>query len=183
MSLGTALIVVAVLYLIDKHGLWRPAAKIAGALTVLALLVFGAVYGWNRYTNYKAAVAFAARQKRIGECEKRFAAARLTSAEPPKQAGATISTHTTSPECRPGSPDDRYTSLETLRARHTIDCHPPGAPKDTIIADPRELTDEPPTLKEFLDAPTIREQCEQNPDSVTRSAPVYLDESGNPITK
>jgi hypothetical protein len=61
MTLGTALIVVAVLFLIDKHNLWKRAGQVVLALVALTILVGGGWFVWNIHvekqnaTNYKAA--------------------------------------------------------------------------------------------------------------------------------
>jgi hypothetical protein len=45
MTLGIALLLIFILYLIDKHNEWRRAAMIAGGLVVLAILAMAGVYG------------------------------------------------------------------------------------------------------------------------------------------
>ena len=72
MTLGYALIVVFVLYLIDKHNRWRQAAKIVAGLIVLAIVGIGGVYGWSRYREVQAENKRAAQQgayeKRLQDC-------------------------------------------------------------------------------------------------------------------
>jgi hypothetical protein len=60
MTLGYALLIVFILWLIDKHNLWRLTLKVAVGLIVLAVLGFGGFYGWSKYTEYKNQQALAA---------------------------------------------------------------------------------------------------------------------------
>lgn len=53
MTIGLALVLIFVLYLIDKHNQWRATAKIAAALIALALLSVGGYYGYTRYKEYR----------------------------------------------------------------------------------------------------------------------------------
>jgi len=53
--LSIALVLIFVLYLIDKHNVWRGAAKVVAGLIVLGLIAIGGVYGWYRYQEWKAA--------------------------------------------------------------------------------------------------------------------------------
>jgi hypothetical protein len=53
MTLGVALVVTFVLYVIDKHDQWRTTAKIAAAFVALALLSIGGYYGHARYEEYR----------------------------------------------------------------------------------------------------------------------------------
>jgi hypothetical protein len=53
MPLGLALIVIFILYIIDKHNRWRTAAKLTAALVVLGLVGFGGLYGWRKYSDYR----------------------------------------------------------------------------------------------------------------------------------
>jgi hypothetical protein len=46
MTLGTALLIIAILYIIDHHGLWRRAGQILLGLVILAVLVAS---GWLAY--------------------------------------------------------------------------------------------------------------------------------------
>jgi hypothetical protein len=49
MTLGIALILIFVVYLIDKHNRWRQAIKITVALIILAILGIGGLFGWQEY--------------------------------------------------------------------------------------------------------------------------------------
>lgn len=53
MTLGTAIIVVAVLYLIDKHNRWEIAAKVAVAAGLLAATGVGGYKGFERYRDWQ----------------------------------------------------------------------------------------------------------------------------------
>jgi hypothetical protein len=44
------LLLIFILYLIDKHNQWRRAAKVELGILALALLVAAAIYAWNRHT-------------------------------------------------------------------------------------------------------------------------------------
>jgi hypothetical protein len=57
MSLGIAAVIIFVLYLIDKHGRWRQAGKVAIALVVLALLGIGGFLGYDKYERWERAKA------------------------------------------------------------------------------------------------------------------------------
>ncbi len=75
MTIGLALILIFILYLIDKHSRWREAAKIAAGLIILSILGLGAFYGWPKYDEYRTAKPEAAQQvafqKSIQNCVTR----------------------------------------------------------------------------------------------------------------
>jgi cytoskeletal protein RodZ len=54
-ALGIALILIFVLYLIDKHNRWRQAIKITVALMILAIVGVGGLFGWQEYQAWQAA--------------------------------------------------------------------------------------------------------------------------------
>jgi type II secretory pathway pseudopilin PulG len=62
MTLGIALILIFVLYLIDKHNRWRQAIKITVALIVLGILGIGGLFGWQEYETRRAAKQEAQRE-------------------------------------------------------------------------------------------------------------------------
>lgn len=49
MTLGTALLIIAVLYLVDRHGLWKRAAQVMGGLALLIAIVAGGWFGISEY--------------------------------------------------------------------------------------------------------------------------------------
>jgi hypothetical protein len=49
MTLGIALLLIFILYLIDKHNRWRQAVKITVALVVFCILAVGGFFGWLKY--------------------------------------------------------------------------------------------------------------------------------------
>jgi uncharacterized membrane protein YsdA (DUF1294 family) len=53
--LSIALVLIFVLYLLDKHSAWKGAAKIAAALVGLLLLGGAGIYGWAKYEDWRAA--------------------------------------------------------------------------------------------------------------------------------
>ncbi len=57
MSLGIAAVIIFVLYLIDKHGRWRQAAKGGSALLILAILGVLGTIGYDKYDRWRAAKA------------------------------------------------------------------------------------------------------------------------------
>ena len=75
-TLSVTLVLIFILYLIDKHSLWRKVAKIA-IYTVAASVVVGAsIYGWVRYKEKQQEAenaAYRAKMKPIWDCEARNA--------------------------------------------------------------------------------------------------------------
>jgi len=57
MSIGTALVIVALLYLIDKHGLWKKAGWISLIAVAAVLVAFVAYYGWQTWRDRKERTA------------------------------------------------------------------------------------------------------------------------------
>jgi hypothetical protein len=55
MTLGIALILIFVLYLIDKHNKWQQAVKITVALVILSVLGIGGLIGWQEYETWQSA--------------------------------------------------------------------------------------------------------------------------------
>jgi uncharacterized membrane protein YsdA (DUF1294 family) len=51
--LSIALVLIFVLYLIDKHNAWKDAAKTAAGFLALILLSAAGVYGWSRYDEWR----------------------------------------------------------------------------------------------------------------------------------
>jgi hypothetical protein len=52
MTIGTALVIIAVLYLIDRHNLWKRAAQGLLGLVLLTVLVVGGWYGVSEYQTW-----------------------------------------------------------------------------------------------------------------------------------
>jgi hypothetical protein len=52
--LSIALVLIFVLYLIDKHNAWKSAAKTAAAVAAMGLFSAGGIYGWHKYDEWKA---------------------------------------------------------------------------------------------------------------------------------
>jgi hypothetical protein len=50
MTLGIALLLIFILYLIDKHNQWRRAARVGLGILALAIFAAAAIYAWNRHT-------------------------------------------------------------------------------------------------------------------------------------
>jgi hypothetical protein len=72
MALGIFLLLIFVLYLIDKHNLWRHAAKVAIWFVGISILGLGGLYGWRRHLDEEDAL-HQARMKPILDCEVRNA--------------------------------------------------------------------------------------------------------------
>ncbi len=72
MTLGIFLLLIFVLYLIDKHNLWRRTAKVAIWFAVISLLGLGGIYGWKRHLDAEN-VAYQAKMKPVFDCEVRNA--------------------------------------------------------------------------------------------------------------
>jgi hypothetical protein len=55
LPLSIALVLIFVLYLIDKHDAWRGATKIVGAFVALAVVFAAGIYGWGKYEDRRIA--------------------------------------------------------------------------------------------------------------------------------
>lgn len=75
MTLGIALVLIFILYLIDKNKVWRQAVKVAIGLAVLGVLVVGGLFGWAKYDEWRQRVETVkqqkARQASVNACEER----------------------------------------------------------------------------------------------------------------
>jgi hypothetical protein len=67
MTIGVAIVVVAAMYFIDKHNLWRRFAMCLGIAAVVALLGLGGFWGWKEYRD-------ARNKKALAESDKKWAA-------------------------------------------------------------------------------------------------------------
>jgi hypothetical protein len=54
MTIGAALVIIAILYLIDKHNLWKRSAAVCLIILAITLLGFAGYYGWQRWQERKA---------------------------------------------------------------------------------------------------------------------------------
>jgi hypothetical protein len=54
MTIGTAIVIVFILYLIDKHNLWRLFALVVVALVMLSAVGAGSYFGWHAWRNHRA---------------------------------------------------------------------------------------------------------------------------------
>jgi hypothetical protein len=64
MSLGIALVVVFVLYLVDKHDRWRQAFKGAVWLGLLCAVLLDCIYGWTALNDYRTRKAYEKAEQR-----------------------------------------------------------------------------------------------------------------------
>ena len=53
MTIGIAIVIAMVLYLIDRNKVWKQAAKIVGGLTLLAILGVAGIFGWLKYDSWQ----------------------------------------------------------------------------------------------------------------------------------
>jgi hypothetical protein len=74
MTLGIALVVIFILYLIDKHNRWRQAIKLVCGLAALGVTAFGLFYAYASYTDNRAkklSEANIAKMQPAWDCENR----------------------------------------------------------------------------------------------------------------
>jgi hypothetical protein len=74
MALGIALLLIFILYLIDKHDRWRQAVKLTIGLVVLGLLGIVGVYGWQKYDEYRTEeqqAAYRTKMQPVWDCAAR----------------------------------------------------------------------------------------------------------------
>jgi hypothetical protein len=57
MTIGTALVIIAILYFVDKHHLWKKAAFICLVIIAVVMVGLGGYYGWERLQERSAAKA------------------------------------------------------------------------------------------------------------------------------
>lgn len=57
MTIGTALVIIAILYLIDRHHLWKKAVVACLIVLTVALIGFSGYYGWQKLQETRAAKA------------------------------------------------------------------------------------------------------------------------------
>jgi hypothetical protein len=55
MTLGIALVIIFVLYLIDKHSRWVQTLKLLVGLAIVAGLLYGSVYAYDKYATWRIA--------------------------------------------------------------------------------------------------------------------------------
>jgi hypothetical protein len=55
-TIGIALVLIFILYLIDKHNRWRAALKTVLGLGILSILAVCGIYGWEKYDSYRAII-------------------------------------------------------------------------------------------------------------------------------
>jgi hypothetical protein len=82
MTLGICLLLIFILYLIDKHNRWRQLVKVVIWLVGIGVVVVGGVFGWAKYEDYKASKAneaYQAKMQPFWDCTSRNA--QFTNAE------------------------------------------------------------------------------------------------------
>jgi hypothetical protein len=73
-TLGIALLLIFILYLIDKHNRWRQAVKLVIGFVVLGLLGLGGLYSWQKYDEYRTQqeqAAYELKMKPFSDCVAR----------------------------------------------------------------------------------------------------------------
>ena len=53
MTIGIAIVIAMVLYLIDRNKVWKQAAKIVGGLVLLAVLGVAGIFGWVKFSEWQ----------------------------------------------------------------------------------------------------------------------------------
>jgi uncharacterized membrane protein YsdA (DUF1294 family) len=78
MTLGIALVLIFVLYLVDKNKVWRQAGMLALGVCLLGVIGILGVYGWDKYAGWKEV------KREEAELERyKVAAGESTNAKPP----------------------------------------------------------------------------------------------------
>ena len=126
MTIGTALVIIAVLYFIDKHNLWKKASIVAAILAI----IFGAgLLVRNKYDKWQTARAEQAEQKEI---EKQW--------QPVKESEPQNSEH---------GPWEKYAKAQsstTQQGRYTVDDIAACPPNGYKFVDNVGCNDSPKTL-------------------------------------
>jgi hypothetical protein len=76
MTLGIALLLIFILYLIDKHDRWRQLVKIIIWLAIIGVVGLGGFFGWAKYEDYKtnkANEAYRIKMQPFWDCTSRNA--------------------------------------------------------------------------------------------------------------
>jgi hypothetical protein len=89
MTLGIALVLIFILYLIDKNQVWRQTLKVVVGVAVVGALAIAGFYGWAKVSEWREAKAaqrvHEAYEKRVDACVAREAAT-----SPPEPAGFSL---------------------------------------------------------------------------------------------
>lgn len=119
MTLGIALLLIFILYLIDKHNRWRQAVKLVIGLLVLGLLGLGGFYCWQKYDEYrteKEQAAYQAKMKPVWDCIARNS--QFSNAEEECEKDSAVSLHTIQPtvfdQIAPSQPAAPKSKVRTL---------------------------------------------------------------------
>src|SRR6266478_3413131 len=76
MTLGIALLLIFILYLIDKHNRWRQLVKFIIWLVIISVVGLGGFFGWAKYEDYKtskANEAYRSKMQPFWDCTSRNA--------------------------------------------------------------------------------------------------------------
>jgi len=128
MALGIALLLIFILYLIDKHNRWRQAVKITVGLAVVAVLGFGGLYGWFKYDAYRSEkrqeaenAAYEAKTKPIRDCAARNAQFSNAEEECEKNSAVVLVSKKDDPPVVPKEPARSSSPSRHVRALSTTD--------------------------------------------------------------
>lgn len=72
MTLGIALVLIFVLYLIDKNKVWRQAVKAVISLAILGVLVISGLFGWRKVSEWREAKTAQEHKKLVDACVTRY---------------------------------------------------------------------------------------------------------------
>ena len=111
--------VIFMAYLIDKHNLWRKAAKIAVWILIFAAIGCGCFYGWFKYDEYQTEkrqegenAAYEAKMKPIRDCAARNA--QFSNAEEECEKDPSIILHSNE-DVQPAAPEKRTRDTRPAR--------------------------------------------------------------------
>ena len=122
--LAAVLILIFVLHLIDKHNRWVAAVEVVLALVALALLGFGGLYGWSKYSDWEDAKKQES-EAQIQKAKQDACVARMKSAS----KGWSDDTQANAQYACLANPDAPGADQAAKSAGDWFDANQPGVPK------------------------------------------------------